>query len=241
MVQADVTFALGIPHTPWIPARVASLERLRGSLDLIHDFRIFADRAPNHVWSAQMWHWAAETGTTHFLQLQDDVIVTPQFWKVLRAMVSAVPDQLIGLESVLEYPGPWYTTSDGLIGVGYVFPMLPLREFLEWRAHALCKGAVESIDEDTLIDVWCVAIGRRIWHPVPTIIDHDTDIKSTYGHEHHSHRRPKVTWKDRSTDVDWTPGDVLHAGHFYGGNVARLARRWVKGATDADWERWKTC
>jgi hypothetical protein len=246
VAETDVTISLAIPHTPWIPARVRSFSRLMGQIGTLtsHDveYQIFREREPNWSWSGKMWQWGAESGATHFLSLQDDAIVAPNFWPVLRAMLAAVPDEIIGLESVHpaseQIKGSWYKTSDGLIGVGYVMPRYVLVKFLEWRSCCLCKGAIESITEDTLIDVFAVATGRKIWHPVPTIIDHDTEIASSYGNDHHSHRRPLVTWKERATDGDWTPGDVPHAGHFYAGNVARLARRWVIGATDEDWERW---
>jgi len=252
MAPEDVTLALGVPHTPWIPARVESLGRLHHSLGLnlsthppewVRCTKLFSDREHNWAWSGKMWAWGADVECTHFLSLQDDAIVAPDFWPVLRAMLAAVPDQIIGLESVhpisMTVDGPWYTTSDGLIGVGYVIPHAVLVEFLAWRSSSLCKGATESVTEDTLIDVFAVATGRKIWHPVPTIVDHDIEIRSSYGNDHHSHRRPLVTWRDRSTDIDWTPwADVPHAGHFYSGSVARLARRWVRGATDADWERW---
>jgi hypothetical protein len=265
VAQADVSFALGVPHTPWFPARVESLRRLIGSLYLFDDpeevgplhvvgpnlkiegVRIFTDRAPYDVWSGQMWRWGVETGATHFLTLQDDAMVAPNFWPALRGMVEAAPDRVIGLESVhqlsLACPGRWYTTSEGLIGVGYVVPVPMLRSFLEWRSGSLCKGGIESVTEDTLICTWALVTGHRIWHPMPTIIDHDTEIPSTYGNDGHTHRRPLVTWRDIEPGESaawWKPArEVPHAGQFYGGSVARVARRWVKGATDADWERWK--
>jgi hypothetical protein len=251
------TFALGIPHTPWVPARVESLRLLEGQLGTAMRScgivvrpcavpgRVFAERTHNCEWSRQMWSWAAEIDATHFLQLQDDVVAAHDFWAHLHAMIDAVPDKIVGLESVhpsaVDMAGNWYTTSDGLIGVGYVVPMPQLREFLEWRATRLCKGAVESITEDTLLCTWALSTGRRIYHPVPTIIDHDITLKSTYGNDAHQHRRPLVTWRDRSLPLDWAPGPhVPHLGQFYGGTVARLARRWVIGATDEDWDKWRS-
>ena len=96
-------------------------------------------------------------------------------------------------------------TADGLVGVGYVVPVPILKVFLEWRATNLCKGAVESVTEDTLLCVFGVVTGRRFLHPTPTIIDHDTSIASTYGNDAHGHRRPVVTWRDRmpGLDAEW--------------------------------------
>lgn len=263
-----ITFALGIPHTPWKRERVESFARLCKSLGIgecprdeelrpnEHEIsyamrkatRFFTERCPNWQWSGDMWRWAAETDATHFLSLQDDVIPSPNFWPELRAMVEAKPDEVIGLESVhpecteaARNGVRWLATSDGLIGVGYVLPIWLLREFLEWRATRLCKGAVESITEDSLLSLWCLTTEQPIYHPVPTIIDHDTSLKSTYGNDTHSHRRPVVTWKDYAVgdDPKWWDHPATHVGHFYGGWIAQLGRRWVKGATDLDWKRWR--
>jgi hypothetical protein len=90
-------------------------------------------------------------------------------------------------------------------------------DFLLWRQE-LRQGAVESVTEDTLLGCFCLSTGHRIWHPIPTIIDHDTSIESTYGNEAHEHRRPSVTWKD-SVLADagefWRPRSVPHLGRFY--------------------------
>jgi hypothetical protein len=245
-----ITFSLGIPHCPWKPERVLSLSRLVTQLGLRGGVtsRLFTDRAPNWQWSSDMWRWAAESGASHFVSLQDDAIVSPRFWIELTAMVEVYPNAVIGLESVhpqcteaLERGDRMITTSDGLIGVGYVVPVPKLRRFLEWRGN-LIKGAVESITEDTLLCVWCISTGERIYHPVPTIIDHDTDIPSTYDNDAHKHRRPLVTWRvcEPGTTADWwRKGDVQHVGSFYDHGPARLARRWIRGATDEDWERWR--
>jgi hypothetical protein len=247
----SVTFALGIPHTPWKPDRVESLERLRVSLDWsglgpwdsgVRSVwtRFFEDREPNYAWSAKLWTWSVETEASHLLQLQDDAIVAPDFWRRLRTMVEAVPDAVIGLEAAHpkgpEVEGCWYTTADMLIGVGYVVPTAMLREFLAWRAR-LRKGAIESVNEDTLLGVWCLATEQRIWHPVPTIIDHDTTVASTYGNDTHEHRRPSVTWRERKVPETWHHGAAPYLGRFYE-STPRLARRWIAGATEEDYQRW---
>lgn len=223
------TLALGLPHTPWIPARVESFQRLvdglglkpplvvsgadgryvHGPEDLTH-VRIFQERESNRVWPGKLYRWAVSTGATHMLQLQDDAIPYERFWSVLRAMLEAVPDQIIGLEA--NHPlGPemhrtgrrWYRTRAWLVGVGYVWPLdakLPngLPAFLRW-----CEAnpaILANNNEDSLVNHWAQLHGFDIWHPVPTIIDHDIGVPSTYGNdEHHEfsmYRRPTVTWRD---------------------------------------------
>ena len=175
-----------------------------------------------------------ETGAGHLLQLQDDVIVDGQFWPNLRAMLAAVPDQIIGLESVhqasqmlYEAGHNWYTTNDGLIGVGYVIPRDVLRMFLEWRATMLRPEGYKHVSEDTLIDMFCLSTGRKVWHPIPTIIDHDTDLPSTYGNDSHTHRRPAMTTVRGAKARDYS-GRAHHLGRFYE-LTPRMCRRFVKG------------
>lgn len=215
------TFYVGVPHTPWIDARVATMARLREHLartspaaqfgTSVLDYREYTEREPNHAWSVKLWTDAARSGATHLLQLQDDAVVAPNFWPALEALVAAYPDELICLETphpagrTLARRGVHtYTLADGLIGVGYVVPCDSLRGerirwpvgLLEWRAQRLKAGAVEAVTEDTLIAMFAVATGRRIVCPCPTIIDHDTTIASSYGNDEHPFRRPAVTWRD---------------------------------------------
>lgn len=232
--------ALGISHTPWIPERVESLARLLGTLGLYGQqdpryTRIFGERAANHEWSEAMWSWAADAPTEHALFLQDDVVAAPLevFWPELRGMLAAVPDQVICLEVV--HPAAravknewhtWMTTADLMVGVGYALPTALLREFLAWRAELL-PGAVEAIPEDTLLGLWCACVGRRVYHPLPTIIDHDTALQSTYQNDQHSHRRPLVRWNTEEMMPDtWVPASPPHLGRFW--DLSGLADKWVK-------------
>lgn len=257
------TIVLAIPHTPWRPERVESKRRLSEALSIddskepspFYDVKVFDERAANHVWSVRMWEWGASYAeATHFLTLQDDVLPAPNFWRALHAMLQAVPDQVIGLEAA-HPAGPelardghrWYTTSDYLVGVQYVMPTPLLREFLVWRSSALAAGAVENISEDTLVGLWCLATGRRIWHPIPAIADHDVELASTYGNDDHANRRPSVLQSDVPALVGgwiaedpsfWYPADdVPHLGRMYPSSPG-LLRTALRESTEADYLRW---
>lgn len=237
------TMSLAISHTPWIPARVESLKRLRGQLKigamtmpevLVDDgYLEMTDRVANDVWSERMWRWAVQTSAEHCLFLQDDVEVCPRFWTALRALLEAVPDQVIGLEvahpvarvlATAEPPSRLFTTSDMLIGPGYVLPRALLREFLEWRRTKLKAGWIGQLHEDTMIGLWCAVTGRRIYHPIPTLIDHDLTLDSTYGNDAHANRRPHVTWKDGAANGHaWDPDCTdLEAPGFWKGMFQRI-------------------
>lgn len=246
-----VSFALGISHTPWVSDRLESMARLRRELGTEGDaaggavlpglvaYREFTERCPNWVWSGEMWRWAAETTATHCVFLQDDDQVAPNFWAALSAMVAVAPREVLSLYNghpatmtLARQATRWYTTADGLVGQAYVFPRDVLAEFLAWRRFELHPNAFDQIDEDSLIDVWAVHQGRRIWHPVVTVYDHDLSLPSNFGNDHHEYRGPTVTWRDAEIlgfsppDLEqpsWWRGDAsgggrptpVHLGRFY--------------------------
>lgn len=212
--------SLAISHTPWIPERVANLERITGELGKAE---IFGERCPNWVWSHEMWSWALKQESEHCLFLQDDLEVAPNFWGRLWKLIADVPNEVISLYN--GHPGckqlaregyRWCTTTDGLVGMGYVFPRKLLSEFLQWNDDDLLLKAVEKITEDTLIDLWAMSSGHKIYHPIPTLIDHYTEMPSTYGNDTHRYRRPAVTWKDEDMLGPHKDG-APHLGRFYRG------------------------
>lgn len=267
------TIALAIPHCPWIPERVASMARLREQLGHVirHTdaqiasgaqplhYREFTDREPNRVWSERLWTWLASTDASHVLVLQDDVIVAPNFWPALQAMIEAFPNAILGLAAVhpslptyAEEGHRWVTTREHIIGWAYAMPRVFLIEFLQWRATALKEGALDALHEDDLLGCWALVQGsepgeRGVYHPIPTIVQHDTTIESSYANDDHANRRAPVTWdrawKDEQlNDLQDVRGwkrsskaaKIPHLGLGYpAGNIARACARWVIGFDEA--------
>ncbi len=205
-------------------------------------FHLETSRAANHEWSATMWTWAAAQDVEWCVFLQDDAIVGAPYadedsWSVaVEDCIHAAPADcsVIGLQAPhpagieiarAGYGG--YTTCDGLIGVGYAVRRRDLRAFLEWRADSLADGALEAITEDTLIGLWCAVTGRRIFHPLPTVVDHDTTLASTFGNDAHVNRRSLVRWDSEIETPDGAREGVPHLGRFYA-VTPELAKRWVK-------------
>ncbi len=217
------SFALAVPHTPWVTDRVRSMFDLMqaiggGNAPPGTSIRHFIDREPNVEWSRKLWAWGdgicAVEGATHLLQLQDDATVAPNFWTALSAMVAAVPDQIIGLQGahpafrLLARDGhKWARSHAWMVGVGYVIPRDALAELVKFRS--IFDGIAHEKNEDDFIAWFCTETGRDVWHPIPTIIDH-TPIPSTYGNDANKFQRPTVTWRefgaDEITRADfWTP------------------------------------
>jgi hypothetical protein len=137
------SIALGIPHTPWIEERAASMARVKEALRLILDrdafsspgmggleyFQMFQEPEPKKkpmIWPRKMWTWGLETGADWFLTLQDDTLYPAYFWNALKAMLPHVgPNQVLSLAATHPI-GPeiarqghrWYRTNSWVIGWG---------------------------------------------------------------------------------------------------------------------------
>jgi hypothetical protein len=167
-------------------------------------YREFTEKLPNSVWSSQMWEWLLETGADWCLSLQDDVEVSPYFWGALGAMLEVLETSgatVCGLSSVhpiqveLARQGHrWYRTRSHLVGWAYAIRREALGEFMYWRAAH--KAIAQTMTEDSLLNHWITVSGHDTWHPIPTIVDHDTTIDSSYANDTHVHRRPWITWRD---------------------------------------------
>jgi hypothetical protein len=201
--------ALAIPHCPWIPERRENLARLMDVLDPEPDrSRIFDEKAHNSVWSGKLWQWCLDTGEDYALQVQDDVELPPFFWRMLLAIIEAVPNELIGLH--LHHPsariaaarGDTFVTTMSCVGMGYVFPRPLLVDFMRWRA-GLGADRVYNTSEDVLIDAWCIFRRRRVWHPVPTCMRAGR-LASTGGG---GGRYDVDDQYHRATVMDWTERD----------------------------------
>jgi hypothetical protein len=165
-------------------------------------YREFTEKESNKIWPRKMWNWMISTGADWCLSVQDDTLHAPYFWKALRAMLTYVPEnQVLGLSSVHPMAGEmarqgrrWYRTRSWLIGWAYAMRRGDLQEFVAW-SDARPKLVAER-NEDDLINMWVHDSGRSTYHPVPTIVDHDTSIESQYKNDEHSHRRSTSTWRD---------------------------------------------
>ena len=244
--------ALAIPHCSWDPTRVATLDRLLTQLGTDSNSVATVVQGtgpePSRVWFGKMTEWAVTTGADRFLTIQDDARVCLDFWRTFRAMTEAVPDQVIGLQAIHPYAphfaerGRWYTTSDMLAGVSWTMPMATLREMMRFEATSLRPGFETRLNEDNRVAMFCAMTGRKIWHPMPTLVDHHDPtekIRSNYGHDAHGNRNSTVTWHQLEPKADvefWKPGVVPHFGRFYQHTPAHVARN-VKDWSESDMAR----
>jgi hypothetical protein len=236
----DLSIALAIPHTPWVGERQQSMARVRAQLGAwAGPYRELTERATNKVWPRRMWEWMISTGAEWCLSLQDDVLLAPYFDLALRAMIEHVPEgNVLGLSAVhpigaevARQTHRWYRTRSWLVGWAYAMRREDLIAFLAWCDKR--PDAVAALNEDSLINQWVIETGRSTWHPVPTIVDHDTSIGSTYANDQHAHRRSVVTWRDYSSGSLCDPDFWLPSGEPQLLPLPRPRHCWFCGVREA--------
>lgn len=218
-----ISVALCITHAEHDERRRTSMDRLRQQLrlgDIVqHDddfaevtvpvfgrilYREERDRAPHHVWSERQWTWGTHTGAEWVLYLQDDVIVAPDFWERLEHVFDGLPNDYWlsfltnhwGSRGVYLAGNSGYMTVDGIVGNGYAASPAELVALLAWRKLEIVPGMAERLPEDVLIALYCMARDRRIYTPLPGLIDHDLDVGTLHAEEHGANRRAYVRWDD---------------------------------------------
>lgn len=186
------TFALAMPHTPWVPARVSSFRRLCDQICVggFSSYQIFTEKKPNMQWAQDLWRWGAGQSTTHLLQLQDDVVVCPNFWDRLREVVVDRPDEPICLvtpheafRDLFAAGCSWGSSHDGMVGVGWAAPVSWIQDLLRFVAEDMRPEAVAAHSEDSTMSLFAMATKQPIWHCLPSLVDHDLSVPSTYGHD----------------------------------------------------------
>jgi FkbM family methyltransferase len=93
----------------------------------------------------------------------------------------------------------------GVVGWGYAL----FHHQLEWlhrtermlsfdhrspHSHDECAPDCPYWHEDSWATKLFHENAYQVWHPIPSILDHDTSIPSAYAHENHKTRRAPVTW-----------------------------------------------
>lgn len=213
-----IPVSLGIIHAAHAPERAAMLERLAVDLTPLPRWlaaqRVHGERESPRDWARRAWRWAVSTDATFHVIINDDVRLAPMFWPALAAMLAAMPDDaVLGLGTVS--PGQrdackrgerWLRDGHGVVGWAYGMFTWQLELLLEREAalpaahrspgHDECKPGCEYWHEDSWMNATLAELQLAVWHPIPSIVDHDTSIPSLYGNDHHKHRTAPVTWRE---------------------------------------------
>ena len=191
-----------VAHCAWSPERVATLRRLRETIDCS---AMLSDQ-PEHayVWARRCWEEIAVSDETTVL-LNDDVILHPRFVSICEAMVKALPDELISLHS--NMPGAvdasraghhwvrcyWYT------GPAVIIPPAIAQELLDYW-DSLPWGYATRVNEDVVAILHAWSNQHPMYCAIPAPVIHDTLTSSTLGYDAHANRTPTVPWTTHTPD-----------------------------------------
>lgn len=201
--MADPTLSICIMHAPEskAPERKTTFERLIRALgghpysvvDMAVDWK--KPGAARTLIDAQ-WEMALEHPGSHMVLLNDDVIPCENFVGTLKAAISARPDDIIALTCHHKFAPReadvkglrWVASRDMLVGQAYVVPRGILekarafmREHLILAHRELDVNHPLYLSEEHVFVVWACLHGKRIWHTVPSLVQHD-DVPSLMDH-----------------------------------------------------------
>jgi hypothetical protein len=196
--------ALGIPHLPG-RGRDENLRRLLQTVDgpNIGPVQVFSDVEPNRAWARRMWRWGLSTGADFFLTLQDDVECYPFLPAALDALLPELsPRGILGLAGhhpgLKTVRGPWARSRHWCVGWAYGMWMPTLEGLVALDA----SGQGGHLTEDSFVNTFAGRTGHDIWHTTPSLVDHLTDLPSTYGNDgRHPFRRSHVRWEGWASDL----------------------------------------
>jgi hypothetical protein len=116
---------------------------------------------------------------THALILQDDVILCNNFYKEYINILSQEPIRPICLFTPYKLPRGLYIRKYVVSAQGISIPVDLLDNLFNW-VDANYKPHWKF--DDSRLNAWSHGTKNHFVYPIPTIIDHNTDIDSTLGH-----------------------------------------------------------
>lgn len=203
-----------IAHAAWAPERRRAKDRMIGVLREAPTFVTVLRsrrREPAAVWARRAWELAEDEvptlGPAHTVILNDDLVLPPDFDAIVRAMVEAVPLEILSLHTTApaarSHRGktPW-VRSYHYTGPAVVLPPGAAASLMDF-ATALPWSYVSRVNEDELAAAWAWSRQRPFYSPIPCVIGHDTTVPSTLGYDAHPERETCVPWVEDEplTDV----------------------------------------
>lgn len=193
-----------ITNAGWAPERKATTERLLGQLSGVNTAVLVSERREHaSIWARRMWEWAARQ-EDHVVCLNDDVLVHPDFVSACRAIIQAVPHEIVSLHTQapqateLGHRGFHWARCYWLTGPAYILPPGAARALLD---YALPWHFISRVNEDNVAIHWAWDKQRPIWNTIPALAHHDVKTPSTLGYDNHPFRTPSVPF-DMFPDAD---------------------------------------
>jgi hypothetical protein len=209
-----------IAHASWSLDREKPLQRLIESLDcdpyktkLSRQLVCSEVKEHSSIWAKRLYERAIADGNnfTHFVFLNDDITVCSGFAGIIKAMIEAVPDQVMSLHTVVPQArttaDPWLL-SYLLSGPAYLYPredLIDLQRFYELLPASIHQG--DNEDGVGAHHAW--SRQKPIWQSVPALVEHDVSVPSTLGYDNHPMRKSLASFDWYADKNNMTTGQLL--------------------------------
>lgn len=172
--------AWAVERRPWVQSIFAEADQANQEVSLIQDTK------REGVWPTAKRAWEAiDIGATHHLVLQDDVVLCPNFFEVVKEVIAARPNHPIGpftrrgacVEAAARGEF-WATIDGGAWGPAFILPVPMLREYLAWER---VNVRTNFPHDDERLAMFLTATKRPSWATVPSLVEH-VATRSLMGH-----------------------------------------------------------
>lgn len=189
-----------------VEQRLSHVEHMLSTLG--HKAAVSVDverRGPWPGWCAA-WDLAgvSDPEATHRVVLQDDVLFGVDFPAAMSACVAARPDEVISaflprrsVEKAVDEGLSWVATRRFLWAQCVCIPVALGDAIISWVAEHEGEHPEWTYSDDVRLGAGFKALGRRVFVPVPNLVEHIGDAlvgKSTLGHNGPPERRRARAW-----------------------------------------------
>ena len=189
-----------------VEQRLSHVEHMLSTLG--HKAAVSVDverRGPWPGWCAA-WDLAgvSDPEATHRVVLQDDVLFGVDFPAAMSACVAARPDEVISaflprrsVEKAVDEGLSWVATRRFLWAQCVCIPVALGDAIISWVAEHEGEHPEWTYSDDVRLGAGFKALGRRVFVPVPNLVEHIGDAlvgKSTLGHNGPPGRRRARAW-----------------------------------------------
>jgi hypothetical protein len=227
--------SIAIAYTP-TPTRTAwlkeTLRRLVAEGYPRELLSVVQDAGRRGPWPTVQAAWeAAPPAATHHLVLADDMQPVEGFRAQVATILELLPEQIITLFTMRRKPTEatraagraWFTSPDGTWGGAVILPRGMIADFLEWERFAIPRSYRSA---DRRMALWAMERGHKVWHSVPSLLEHVGAGESLLGHANRA--RVAAYLATPATPVDWTAG--LTDPRHWGGTLPSSERAIVRAA-----------
>ena len=214
-----ITISASIMHTS------SSIERRQSLQDLYShlyaqgvdkhwlDVKVKDDSMRNGAWwnAKRCWEEGVKSEATHFILMQDDILICNNFVKGVKSVIAAFPNEIISLfhgpRKGFDGSARW-GQSEGVWGQGIVMPVPMINEFLQWERENIHPSFPH---DDSRVSLFALKTRRRCFVPFPNLIDHrDNELSSVMNNKRGKPRMSFDFMGGRDPeDFDWSQKDPM--------------------------------